>query len=214
MSDIILSLSNIRKSYGRHEILKDFNLEVEENDIIALCGHSGCGKSTLLNILGLLEPFDAGTYTIFGKAAPKVDSRAAQKLIRDEICYLFQNFALVDDRSVKDNLEMATHHIKQTPKEKLSAMQNALCKVGLKDYLDAKVFELSGGEQQRVSLARCLLKPGKLLLADEPTGSLDDKNRDEVIGILKNFNASGKTIIIVTHDPAVASACNRIERLD
>lgn len=129
-------------------------------------------------------------------------------MIRENISYLFQNFALVDNFTIKENLLMALRYVKQTKKEKEESIDNALRMVGLENYQKLKVFEISGGEQQRVAIARCLLKPSKVILADEPTGSLDTKNRDEILAILNQLNASGKTIIIVTHDNKVAESCH------
>ncbi|MDR0499812.1 MAG: ATP-binding cassette domain-containing protein [Coriobacteriales bacterium] len=205
----IIRLSSIKKSFGRRLIIDNLSVGVKFGEMLAICGSSGTGKSTLLNIMGLLEPYDFGEYCLFGAASPKPDTRAAQRCIRNEISYLFQNFALVDDRTVKDNLGIALYNTKMLPKEKLEAMEYVLHKVGLDGFLNARIFELSGGEQQRVAIARCLLKPSRLVLADEPTGSLDDRNRDEIIQMLKDINATGKTVVIVTHDPVVAGACNR-----
>jgi len=209
MTDSIVSLSNIKKAFGRRTVVDGFNLEVCPGEMIALCGPSGSGKSTILNIIGLLEPFDSGEYHLFGCNAPKPDTRASQQRIRDSICYLFQNFALVEDRSVRDNLGIALRNTKVLPKHKEDVMMSALQIVGLDDYMDAKIFELSGGEQQRVALARCMLKPGELILADEPTGSLDDENRDRIIQILRDMNETGRTVVIVSHDSVVSDKCSR-----
>jgi putative ABC transport system ATP-binding protein len=214
MPEHIVSLTNIHKTFGHKEILRGVSLDIECGDMIAICGCSGSGKSTLLNIIGLLEPFDSGDYELFGQRNVKVNSRNAQRLIRKEIAYLFQNFALIDDRTVEYNLQIALSYVKESVRTKREMMQHALKKVGLEDYLDAKVYELSGGEQQRAAVARCALKPGRLVLADEPTGSLDAENRDSIINLLKDLNQSGKTLAIVTHDPVVAASCNCIIDLE
>lgn len=204
----IINIKNFNKSFGDKVVFKDFNLEINDGDMVAITGPSGCGKTTLLNTIGLIEPVEQGEYHIFQKAAPKINSKQANKMIRENISYLFQNFALVDNFTIKENLMMALRYVKQTKKEKEESIDNALRMVGLENYQKLKVFEISGGEQQRVAIARCLLKPSKVILADEPTGSLDTKNRDEILAILNQLNASGKTIIIVTHDNKVAESCH------
>ena len=134
-------------------------------------------------------------------------------MIRENISYLFQNFALVDSFTVRDNLLMALKYVKLSKSEKEQLIHDTLQQVNLEGYQDLKVFEISGGEQQRVAVARSILKPSKLILADEPTGSLDPENRDEILAILNQLNKNGKTIIMVTHDNKVAESCHRIIRL-
>lgn len=196
----MIELVNINKAFGEKKILDDFQLSIQSGEMIAITGTSGSGKSTLLNILGLIESFDTGTYKLFGEENIKINSAKAQCVIRDKISYLFQNFALIENESVKENLDIALKYHKSSKQEKNQMIAEALEKVGLANYEKKKVFELSGGEQQRVSIARVLIKPSALILADEPTGSLDSKNRDEILNLLKEMNSQGKTIIIVTHD--------------
>lgn len=205
----MIELVNINKAFGEKKILDDFQLSIQSGEMIAITGTSGSGKSTLLNILGLIESFDTGTYKLFGEENIKINSAKAQCVIRDKISYLFQNFALIENESVKENLDIALKYHKSSKQEKNQMIAEALEKVGLANYEKKKVFELSGGEQQRVSIARVLIKPSALILADEPTGSLDSKNRDEILNLLKEMNSQGKTIIIVTHDPIVAQTCSR-----
>ncbi|MGN0286839.1 MAG: ATP-binding cassette domain-containing protein [Atopobiaceae bacterium] len=202
----LISLHGVSKSFGSHRVLDGIDLEVSSGIAMAICGRSGSGKSTLLNILGLLEPFDSGTYTLMGQKAPKPGTRAAQMCIRDHICYLLQNFALVENDTVYQNLMMALRYAECPSQKKRQLIARSLKTVGLSDALDQRVCNLSGGEQQRVALARCLVKPGDIVLADEPTGSLDSKNRDIVMGLLLSMREYGKTILVVTHDPVVAKA--------
>lgn len=209
----LIELNNITKSYGDKTIFKDFSLKVEGGDFIALTGDSGCGKSTLLNIIGLLEEFDSGEIIIDGKTSPSLNSRVANKILREKISYLFQNFALVDEETVEYNLKLACKYVKANRHEKEFSISEALKHVGLKGYEKRKIYELSGGEQQRVAIARIMLKPSKIILADEPTGSLDEKNRDVVLNLLKTLNKEGKTLILVTHDKYVASQCDKIIHL-
>ncbi len=204
-----VKIRNLSKSYGGKPIFKQFNLDLDEGDMVAITGPSGTGKSTLLNILGTLEPFDSGTICLFGEELPKVNSRKANEFLRNKISYLFQNFALVDDWTVKQNLEIVFNHQKLNKEEKRRKIEEALKIVGLEGYENNKIYTLSGGEQQRVSIARILLKPGELILADEPTGSLDPQNKELVIKLLKQINSLGKTILIVTHDSEVAESCSK-----
>lgn len=205
----IIEVSNLYKQYGDKTVFKDFSFNVDRGEMVAITGESGCGKSTLLNIIGLLETFDTGRVTIDGHTNIMPNSPAAEKLLRKSISYLFQNFALVDDETVQYNLMLALKYTNLTNAEKNSRIQEALQAVGLDGYKNKKIFQLSGGEQQRVAIARIMLKPGNIVLADEPTGSVDPHNREIIINMLKELNKSGKTILIVTHDPYVAEQCER-----
>lgn len=205
----IISLNNIDKSFDKHVIFKNFNLEVDQGDYIAIMGESGKGKTTLLNIIGLLEKPDKGDVVIKGIKNPKFGSRSGIHLLRNDISYLFQNFGLMDSDTVKNNLKVSTHFKKLKRSEENQAIQNALQSVGLEGFESQKVFQLSGGEQQRVALAKIMLKDSDIILADEPTGSLDDDNKDHIMNILTDLNHQGKTIIVVTHDSNVANRCNK-----
>lgn len=206
----IIEFKNICKSYGKKQIFKDLSFEIEDGEMVAIIGESGSGKSTILNIIGLLEPIDSGKYILDGEENIKINSGRATIALRKNINYLFQNFALIEEESVYSNLEIALKYTKKSKKEKLDSIKNALIEVGLKDYENRKIYELSGGEQQRVAIARCILKPSKIILADEPTGSLDKNNVLIVLDLLKKLNKKGQTVIIVTHDPFVAESCTRI----
>jgi len=206
----LVELNNVSKSYGNKNILHKVSLEVQEGELVALRGVSGRGKSTILNIIGLLETYDSGKVVIDGESNIKPNSSRATKMLREKISYLFQNFALVDDGTVQYNLEIAMKYVGGNRKEKQAKMQEALEIVGLQGFDKRMVYELSGGEQQRVSMARIILKPSKLILADEPTGSLDEENRNIIIDLLKKLNSEGKTIIVVTHDEYVANQCERV----
>lgn len=206
----MIKIQDITKKYGEKTILNKFSLEIEQGEFISIMGESGSGKSTLLNIVGLLEKFDSGTLTIDDKTNFSPGSSKANKLLRESISYLFQNFALIDEESVESNLDLALRYIKSNAKEKKQKIEDTLDYVGLKGFSKRKIFELSGGEQQRVAVARIMLKPSKIILADEPTGSLDEKNRDLILDLLVNLNKQGKTIVVVTHDKVVARRSNRI----
>lgn len=209
----IIELKNIKKSYGNKEILKDVSIKIEKGELIGIIGESGKGKSTILNIIGLLETCDSGQVIIDNQVNLKPNSIAATKMLRTKVSYLFQNFALIDEETVLNNLLLATKYAGGNKREKLENINEALKRVGLEEYEKRKIYELSGGEQQRVAIARIMLKPSKIVLADEPTGSLDEMNRNRILELLKQINKEGKTVIIVTHDKYVASNCDRIIKL-
>ncbi|SHH31898.1 ABC transporter ATP-binding protein [Tepidibacter thalassicus] len=205
----ICELINVNKSYAKNVVLNNINMTVSKGEMVAITGKSGSGKTTILNIIGLLEKPDSGIVKIFDEEIPRIGSVKANKLLRTRISYLFQNYALIDNSTVNYNLEIPLIYSNKTKKVKQQMKIVALEKVGLNISLNQKIYELSGGEQQKIALARILLKPCDLILADEPTGSLDSHNRNEIMRILKELNNTGKTIIIVTHDPYVASICDR-----
>ncbi|HEL2035657.1 TPA: ABC transporter ATP-binding protein [Streptococcus suis] len=207
----MIHLEHIFKKIGQKHILHDFSLNIEQGELVAIVGKSGSGKTTLLNIIGLLDGEYEGDYLLFGHSNVPVNTRTSQKIIREQISYLFQNFALIENESVKYNLLMALKYTRLSKKEKEESIKNILDKIGLASTLKQKISELSGGEQQRIAIARALLKPS--ILADEPTGSLDQENRDLILQFLIEMNNSGKTVIIVTHDPYIADKCQRIVRL-
>ncbi|BDD40892.1 ABC transporter ATP-binding protein [Streptococcus ruminantium] len=205
----MLKLNGINKSFGKKNVLKDFSLSIKKGEMVAITGPSGCGKSTLLNIIGLIDDFQNGSYQFDGMENIRVNSSQASSIIRNKISYLFQNFALMDSKTVEENLMLALFYQKLSKHEKKKRISQALEQVGLKGYENDNIFELSGGEQQRVAIARAILKPSIVILADEPTGSLDRKNKEIVLDLLRKLNQDGKTILIVTHDPEVAEACSR-----
>ncbi|CAM3712053.1 ATP-binding cassette domain-containing protein [Erysipelothrix urinaevulpis] len=209
MNDLVVS--NVSKSYGSHCVLKDINLSINNQEITLLMGPSGCGKSTLLNIIGLLDTYDSGEVKLFGTVAPKPFTPKAVKLLRDRIGYLFQNFALVEQKSVEYNLRIALENVKGNKKQQIS---DALKKVGLENFEKKKIYECSGGEQQRVAIARLLLKPCDLVLCDEPTGSLDGQNKELVMELLLLLKAQGKTIMIVTHDDDLKRIADSVVYMD
>lgn len=205
----MIDLTNVTKTFASKTIFDNLNLHIDAGEMVAIMGPSGSGKSTLLNIIGLIDDFSSGTYEFDGVKNIKPNSRQANRTIREKISYIFQNFALIDDETVRQNLAIAQKYLKLNKTQRQTQIDDALQTVGLSGYAGRKIFELSGGEQQRVAVARCLIKPSKLILADEPTGSLDGNNRSLILNELKNINRLGKTVIIVTHDPLVAKECSR-----
>lgn len=206
----VINLENITKSYGHHMIFKDYNLSVEEGEFVAICGESGKGKTTLLNIMGMIEKADKGDLYLFDKKNPDIRKPSGRKLLRTEMTYVFQNYGLVEDKTVQYNLNIASHFTDVTEKD----IEEVLTKVGLdKSILKSKVYTLSGGEQQRVAIARVFLKKCKLLLADEPTGSLDAGNKEIVMKLFERLNKEGTTIVMVTHDEEILKYATRIVEL-
>lgn len=205
MKQIILK--NIIKKFGDRVIFNDFSLEVEKGDFLSIMGESGKGKTTLLNIIGMLEKPDSGEVIINGNKNLSFSSHKAILLRRYSISYLFQNYGLIDTDTVLNNLKVVTKYKKL--KDERNVILNVLNQVGLNGMEKRKVFTLSGGEQQRVALAKIILKSPQIILADEPTGSLDWNNRDYVLDILRNLNKEGKTVIVVTHDPCVEKCAKK-----
>ncbi len=194
----IVELKNVSKSYGDKNVLNNLSTKIEEGTFNVIMGASGSGKSTILNIIGLLDKATSGDVILFGQKNIRPFSMKAEQMLKNKIGYLFQNFALIENETVVNNLKLALENVRGNKKEKIS---EALKEVGLEGYENKKIFKCSGGEQQRVAIARLLLKPCELILADEPTGSLDIKNREIVVKLLKNMQELGKTIIVVSHDP-------------
>ncbi|MGL4382398.1 MAG: ATP-binding cassette domain-containing protein [Bacilli bacterium] len=206
-----VEIRNYTKEYKHKVIFKNINLSIKQGEMIALMGVSGSGKTTLLNTIGLIEDIKEGEYYFLNQ---KISTKKQKTtLIRKEISYLFQNYALVDSISVEDNLLMALQYVKKDKKTKTRLIKEALSRVGLAHYEKYLVYELSGGEQQRVAMARSILKPSSIILADEPTGSLDSGNALILMNLLKEINEEGKTIIIASHDELVARNCSRIIKL-
>lgn len=188
-----IDLLNVTKSFGSKKIFTDLNLRLESGKSYALIGGSGSGKSTLLNIIGRLEKIDSGNVLVDKQDIWKIKERT---FFKNTVGYVFQNYSLIENKTVYDNLKLITKDKK--------TITDVLEKVGLSsDYLHQKIYELSGGQAQRVAIARMLMKPRKIILADEPTGALDGKIGKEIIRLLLNEIAEDKYVIIATHDPAV-----------
>ncbi|MBF0775315.1 peptide ABC transporter ATP-binding protein [Streptococcus azizii] len=188
-----IDLLNVTKTFGSKEIFTDLQLSFEAGKSYALIGGSGSGKSTLLNIIGRLEKIDSGNVLVDGEDIWKTKERT---FFKNTIGYVFQNYSLIENKTVYDNLKLITKDKK--------IIAEVLEKVGLSsDYFNQKIYELSGGQAQRVAIARMLLKPRKIILADEPTGALDSEIGNDIIHLLLNEATENKYVIIATHDPEV-----------
>lgn len=209
----MIEIKNLTKSFGEKQIFKDFNYQIKDGVMLGIVGKSGCGKTTLLNMIGLLDNNFEGVilYNNVNISKQKENKRLAY--IRNNINYLFQNYALIDDETVEKKLFLALENEKITKSNKIDRINKALEKVELQGYNNKKIYTLSGGEQQRVALARIILKKGNIVLADEPTGNLDAYNSAKVMHILKDLQKENKTIIIVTHNSEIANECDEILNL-
>lgn len=202
----MIEIKNITKSFGNKKIFTDFSMTIPDVAFKIFAGKSGCGKTTLLNMIGAIESPDSGTITVNGL---DIHKRAnTRKYFSEQVGFLFQNFALIEEETVEDNL----NYIQKKHRSGRS-MDEILDLLGLLDKKNVEVYKLSGGEQQRIALARLMFKKCDIILADEPTGSLDYENADVVMNILHDFNNQGKTIIMVTHDEKIISEEKDVVRL-
>ena len=195
----MIEFVNVSKAFGDKKLLSDFNLSIPDGEFVIFAGKSGCGKTTLLNMIGGLEKPDNGHLVVDGVDLYK--KRNKTDYFTYKVGFLFQNFALIEDKTVEQNLNLVQ-------KKARSGMEltEVLTTLGIQDKLKEKVYKLSGGEQQRVALARLMFKQCDIILADEPTGSLDNENAKMVIDILHKMNDMGKTIILVTHSETIIQA--------
>ena len=208
----MIELQHIWKQFGSRIIFSDLNLNFQSGMVYALIGDSGCGKTTLLNMLGKLETFDKGEIVYKGKSLTSLKN---EEFYRNELGYLFQNFGLLESQTIRENLELGLIGKKKNKKqEKERLLLQALQAVRL-DYLslNQKIYELSGGEAQRVALAKIILKDPPLILADEPTASLDPKNSKEIMEILLELRNANRTIIIAAHNPSIWKMADQVIHL-
>lgn len=210
----VIQLKDIVKDYVSEEIttkvLHGINLTVYEGDFIAITGPSGSGKSTLLNILGLLDTATSGTYLLNGKDVTKIEEDQQAYIRNREIGFIFQSFNLLKRVNVLENVALPAIYTGKKKNERERRAKELLEKVGLKEHVYKKPNQLSGGQQQRVAIARALMNEPSLILADEPTGNLDTKSGNEVMGIVKDLNRHGKTIIMITHETDIAAQAKKL----
>lgn len=203
----MISVNGVTKSFGNHTLWSNLSLTVARGQMVALIGPSGSGKSTLLNCLGTLEPVDSGAIVIGGNDITKFRAGAQRRLRRDVLGYLFQNYALIENATVAFNLAVAATASGRRSRDR-DAFEAVLRRVGLGGRGNEMVHRLSGGEQQRVALARLLVKKPTVVLADEPTGALDSDNAIMVISVLRQLAQAGCAVVIATHNKHVESNCD------
>lgn len=217
----MIQLNQIKKEFGKGEarqtILKGISLDIKEGEMVSIMGPSGSGKSSLLNILGLLDGMYEGEYLLDGINVADLTEKEQAGLRGEKIGFVFQSFHLLKDLTALDNVKMALilanerKVLKQRmgKKEMIQKSQYMLERLGMKDHMDQRASELSGGQQQRVAIARALVNEPSVLLADEPTGALDQKNGETLLELLSEIHGDGNSIVMVTHDPKVASVAER-----
>jgi putative ABC transport system ATP-binding protein len=213
----MLKLNKVSKAYQTSEVetlaLDKVSLEIAPGEFVAIMGPSGCGKSTLLNVLGLLDSPSGGDFEFFGEDVSRAPERRLTQLRRDHIGFVFQNFNLIDDLTVAENVEVALIYRHVPAGERKRRIAEALERVGIAHRARHRPHQLSGGQQQRVAVARALVSKPKLILADEPTGNLDTANGDAVLAMLTEASTAGVTVVIVTHSLAHAAAAQRTIKL-
>jgi putative ABC transport system ATP-binding protein len=217
----MIKLSKISKSYqrpgeGELKVLKEVDFEVARGEFVAIVGPSGSGKSTLMNILGLLDTPDSGDYELLGSQVSDLSAKELARTRNNTIGFVFQQFHLLPRTTAAENVELplvysgGNEFVEGTRQKAV----NALCRVGLEDRLTHYPSELSGGQQQRVAIARALVNDPDVILADEPTGNLDQESGRQVMELFRDLNNSGSTILFITHDQQLASQASRVVSID
>ena len=186
---------------------------IKEGELVAIMGSSGSGKSTLLNVLGLLDDFDEGSHLLNGQDMKGLSEKAAARFRSELLGFVFQSFNLISYKSALENVALPLYYQGVPRKERQARAMAFLSKVGLADWAKHLPNQMSGGQNQRVAIARALVASPDVILADEPTGALDSVTSDEVMGLLKEINEEGITIVVVTHENEIAKQCDRIIRL-
>ena len=210
----MLTMTGLTKSYRTDTVetlaLDAIDLDIADGEFVAIMGPSGCGKSTLLNMLGMLDSPTSGSYIFNGKEVatlPEADLAAVRK---ENIGFIFQSFNLVDELSVRENVELALLYHDVPSVERKRRVDEVMDKVGIAHRARHRPSQLSGGQQQRVAVARALVASPKLILADEPTGNLDTQHGEEVMRMIRQLNQEGSTIVMVTHSPVHADFASRV----
>lgn len=205
-----IQLKRIKKTFITSKtpnvVLNEISLDIHDNEMVAIMGRSGAGKSTLLNIIGCLDHADEGEYILDGKNINELCNSALSKIRNDKFGFIMQDFALIEDESVKHNIMLPTYFSKT---KKHADCDNIAQKLGISKLLYTKASLLSGGEKQRTAIARALINDPKYIIADEPTGALDSANAELIMSHIIDLHKMGKTIIIVTHDENIAKKCQR-----
>lgn len=216
---MLVELSHLKKIYHEKKknactVLKDVSLQIETGEMIAIMGKSGSGKSTLLNILGCLDTQTAGCYLLDGESVGQMDWDTRALIRNRRIGFVMQDFGLIEYQTVWDNLLIPLYFNETVRRQDMRQLcLDALRQTGMEGRGGEKVSTLSGGEKQRVAIARALINSPSLILADEPTGALDQENTDKILALLQQLHHAGRTIVIVTHDQQVADACDKTYKL-
>ncbi len=210
----MISLSNINKTYYTEatslHVLKGVDLTIHQGDYVSIMGASGSGKSTLLNILGILDNYDTGEYRLNNVLIKDLNERQAAHYRNEMIGFVFQSFNLINFKNALENVALPLYYRHISRKRRNILAMEYLDRMGLKDWAYHMPNEMSGGQKQRVAIARAIISEPKVILADEPTGALDSKTTEEVMQVLTELNRSGMTIIIVTHEKAVADITRKV----
>ncbi|MGI9526618.1 MAG: ABC transporter ATP-binding protein [Weeksellaceae bacterium] len=210
----MIKLTDLSKVYKTEEVqttaLNNISLNIKQGEFIAIMGPSGCGKSTLLNILGLLDKASSGSYELLGTETTKLSTKRKSDLRKKNIGFIFQNFNLIDELSVYENIELPLIYNGVPSSERKKRVTNIMEKIGIAHRFKHYPQQLSGGQQQRVAVARALVNNPHLILADEPTGNLDSSNGNEVMNLLAELHKEGSTIVMVTHSSYDAGFASRI----
>lgn len=214
MKRSVVKLSNVDKVYSSPALditaLKDVDLDFKEGEYIVIMGPSGSGKSTLLNLLGCLDRISSGTYQLGELDISKLDDNHLSEIRSQKIGFIFQSYNLIPQLDLLENIEVPLYYQGVSEHEARAKAIEMATKMGLEKRLKHKPAELSGGQQQRVAIARSLINNPLIILADEPTGNLDSETGDEILRIIDELNEKGKTIVMVTHDEAIACRAHRI----
>lgn len=210
----MITFDNVDKIYVSGEMrvhaLKGVTLHIEEREFVSIMGPSGSGKSTMMNVIGCLDKPSSGMYTLDGTVIGTATAKQLSEVRNQKIGFVFQNFNLLKRTSAIENVELPMLYAGKSKKQRRERAEYCLELVGLKDRMHHKPNELSGGQQQRVAIARALSNDPSIILADEPTGNLDSASSAEIMGIFKQLNNNGNTIVLVTHEPEIAAHTNRI----
>ncbi len=213
----MIKIEELHKSYwlGKNElhVLKGIDMHITEGEMVAIMGSSGSGKSTLLNVLGILDSYDKGSYYLDGTLIKNLSETKAARYRNRMIGFVFQSFNLVTFKNAMENVALPLYYQNVSRKKRNAIAMEYLDRVGLADWAYHLPSELSGGENQRVAIARSLIARPKIILADEPTGALDSETSIEVIQVLQDINREGITVIIVTHEHDIAEMANRVIHL-